>query len=203
MLEQLEGTYYATVLSKFQPSDFVTAGFQGDPAKLMDTIRGQEAVHSAFLQATLRSDGQTPLSCKFNFEAALKDPASAVAIARTAEQIGTSAFAGAAHLLANPSFLTKAATIMSDEARHSSTLNTISGTGTPFPAPFDVALNANEVLALVGPFIEGPCNTTIPPNPMLTITNQGAVKTGTLVTFDSTAFPQPVSISGYCLVYYG
>jgi hypothetical protein len=168
----------------------------------MALIQRQEETHSAFLQTELKSVGQSPLSCKFDFTSVLTNVASAVALARTAEQVGTPAYAGAAHLLADPSYLTKAVTIMSDEARHSSTLNTISGTGSPFPFPFDIALNGNEVLALVGPLISGPCNTSIPANPVLTITNKRAIKAGTLITFTSTAFnSKTVSISVHCLFY--
>jgi hypothetical protein len=66
----------------------------------------------------------------------LKDVKSVIAFARTAEQIGTSTFSGAAHLLVDPSLLTRITTIMADEARHDSTFNIVSGTGFPFPPAF-------------------------------------------------------------------
>jgi hypothetical protein len=136
----------------------------------------------------VKTAGKSPLGCHFNFDTALEDVKSVLKLARTAEQVGTSTFSGIAHLLADPSLLTRTVTIMSDEARHSSTLNVVSGTGYPFPSAFDVALNANEALALVGPFISGTCDTSIQPNRILTVTTPGTVKAGTLVTFNSGAF---------------
>lgn len=188
LLEQLEGAFYTQALAKFQDADYEAAGFSGAPAQQLEIIRGQEASHSAFLESAVESAGECPITCNFNFDAVLENVASVLNVARTAEQIGTSAFAGSAHLIMDLSLRTRAVTILSDEARHNSILNLISNTGAPFPTSFDIALNANEALALVGPFIDGPCDAGIPPNPSLAITNEEPITTGSLVTFSSTAF---------------
>ena len=106
-------------------------------------------------------------------------------VARLVENVGVTAYLGAAHIITDPIILTAAGSILTVEARHQTILNVLNA-GTAIPQAFDFALTPNEVLALAGPFISG-CDLGIPANPSLTITNTGTVDAGTLLTFSSAA----------------
>lgn len=106
-------------------------------------------------------------------------------VARVVENVGVTAYLGAAHFISDPVLLTGAASILTVEARHQTILNVLNS-GTAIPQAFDFAFSPNEVLAIAGAFISG-CDLGIPANPSLTVTNTGAVGTGTLLTFSSPA----------------
>jgi len=190
VLEQLESTFYQTALSKFQESDFTSAGFVSPqiPIEQFSTIQKDESTHSATLQAAIKASGASPITtCQFNFDAVLKDVPTMAAVARVVEDVGVGAYLGAAHLISDPGVLTTAGSILTVEARHQTVLNILSGTGTPIPAAFDLALRPEEVLAIASPFFNGTCDLGVKPNPTLTITNNGTVAPGTTLTFQSSA----------------
>jgi hypothetical protein len=190
VLEQLESEFYKQALAKFKDNDFVAAGFSSSQVAIeqFSVIQCDEATHSKVLQAALKSFGEQPItSCKFKFDSALTDVATMAATARVVEAVGVGAYLGAAPLLTDPVLLTSAGSILTVEARHQTVLNILSGTGTAVPAAFDIALTPSEVLALAGPFIDGPCDLGVPPNTPLSITNTGVVGPGTKLTFSTTA----------------
>ena len=82
--------------------------------------------------------------------------------ARVVEAVGVSAYLGGAALMSDPVLLTSAASILTVEARHQTILNILSGVGTAIPSAFDFALTPSEVLALAGPFFNGPCDVGVP-----------------------------------------
>ncbi|KAG2014059.1 hypothetical protein CC2G_010907 [Coprinopsis cinerea AmutBmut pab1-1] len=190
VLEQLESAFYEQAIAKFQEADFIAAGFPSAsiPVEQFLNIQKDEATHSVVLQAALRSFGEEPITnCRFNFDAALTDVATMAATARVVENVGVSAYLGGATLLTDPVLLTAAGSILTVEARHQTVLNILSGTGTSVPNPFDFALTPSEILALAGPFFDGPCDLGIPANPALSVTNTGAIGPGTRLTFESPA----------------
>jgi hypothetical protein len=190
VLEQLESEFYSQALAKFKDADFQAAGFTASEVAIQQftSIQSDEATHSTVLQAALKSFGETPItSCSFNFDSALTDVATMAAVARVVEFVGVGAYLGGATLLTDPVLLTSAGSILTVEARHQTILNVLSGAGTAIPAAFDLAMTPSEVLALAAPFFKGPCDLGIPANPVLSLTNTGAVGVGTLLTFSSAA----------------
>ena len=189
-MEQLEATFYTQALAKFQDSDFITAGFPSPQVAIeqLSQIQADESTHSTVLQAALKSFGEQPItSCKFNFDSVLTDVATMAVVARVVETVGVGAYLGGSTLLTDPVLLTSAASILTVEARHQTILNVLSGAGTAIPSAFDIALTPSEVLALAGPFFDGPCDLGIPANPGLSLTNTGSVGPGTQLSFTSPA----------------
>ena len=110
-------------------------------------------------------------------------------VARVVEAVGVGAYLGGSVLIEDKNILAAAASILTIEARHQSFLNVLNG-ATGVPQPFDIALTPPQVLALAGGFIQE-CDVQgalkIKANDPLSITNNGTVTPGTLLTFDSPA----------------
>jgi len=136
--------------------------------------------------------GEVLSGCSFTFDSVLTDVVTMAATARVVENVGVSAYLGAASLISDPRILEAAGSILTIEARHQTVLNIMSGSGTSIPQAFDIALSPSEVLAIAGGFISG-CDTGVPANPALTITNTGTPTAGTLLTFSSDALPSDTS----------
>ncbi|TFY59858.1 hypothetical protein EVJ58_g5517, partial [Rhodofomes roseus] len=188
VLEDLETQFYTQALSKFQASDFTTAGFTDPnvPIQQFTAIGKDEATHLSFIGDALKSLGAATVSgCQFDFSSALTDVATMAPIARTVENVGVAAYLGAANLIKDPTILTAAATILTVEARHQTILNLVNN-ATSIPQAFDIPLTPNEVLAIAGGFISG-CSTGITANTALAISNTGSIVAGTTLTFTSTA----------------
>jgi len=188
VLEQLESCFYSEALAKFKEEDFIAAGFSNAQLAIEQflTIQEDEATHSIALRSGITALGGTPVdTCKFDFTSVLTDVTTMAGVARLVENVGVTAYLGAAHLLSDAVLLTAAGSILTVEARHQTILNVLSA-GTAIPQAFDFAFTPSEVLALAGPFISG-CDLGVPANPSLTITNTGVVSIGTLLTFSSSA----------------
>ncbi|KAJ3484440.1 hypothetical protein NLI96_g5644 [Meripilus lineatus] len=188
VLELFETSFYTQALSVFQQQDFINAGFQiADVAiQQFQAIQIDETTHVSILQSTISSLGATPLStCQFNFNAALQSVEIMAATARLVENLGVSAYLGAAHLITDPILLTAAASIVTIEARHQTLLN-IFQQGSAIPQAFDIPFMPSEVLALASPFISG-CDLGISAFPTLTVTNTEVITIGTTLSFSSVA----------------
>lgn len=148
----------------------------------------------ALSQETIQALGSRPINnCTFDFTQVLTDVTTMATVARVVENVGVTAYLGAANLLSDPVLLTAAGSILTVEARHQTILNVLNS-GTAIPQAFDFAFTPNEVLALAGPFVSG-CNLGITANQPLTITNNGTVTTGTLLTFSSPAINGSTNVS--------
>jgi len=218
VLENLETQFYQEALKKFQPSDYISAGFESSDIVIEEItiIQGDEFVHVTAIQDIIVGFGQTPIQCQFDFSSVLTDVSTMVSFAQLVENVGVGAYLGAAHLIQEPRVLTAAASIVTIESRHQTVLNLFQGLS-PIPQSFDIPLLPNEVLALAGPLIKGcdlgiqgaffflldppqrscPKQLTIAPaaNVGLTITNTEVVTVGTSLQFSSSAFSGMPSVS--------
>ena len=75
------------------------------------------------------------------------------ATSRVIENLGISAFLGAAALIEDPQLLTAASSILAVEARHQTVLNVLTG-GSAISSAFDMALSPPQVLAIASGFIK-------------------------------------------------
>lgn len=187
VLEQLETSFYTAAIKKFQAQDFLNAGYTSAEVAVeqLSNIVSDESTHTSVLQSTIKSFGSNPITnCNFNFDSALTDVGTTMAVARVVELTGVAAYLGAAPLLQDPRLLAAAASILTIEARHQSILNILSGTGTSIPTAFDFALTPSQVLAIASPFISG-CDLGIQANLPITLTNSAPPGIGSKLTFDT------------------
>lgn len=91
------------------------------------------------------------MPCEYDF--GFTDAAGMVATAGVLEAVGVSAYMGAAPLLADPALLGAAASILTIEARHQSSIR-VFGASPAVPQGFDVALGPRHVFSLAAPFIK-------------------------------------------------
>lgn len=188
VLNQLEMNFYMSLSQQFTQSDITNAGFSSAQLLQQQVANAMvdEANHIQAFEAAISSLGQEPLGgCQFNFGNALSDLPTALATARVVENLGVAAFLGAAGLVSDPEILTDAATVLTVEARHSTIMNIMSGTGQAIPQPFDIALTPESILATAGQFISG-CNLGIQGNAPLAISN-APLSQGSQIQLNSTA----------------
>lgn len=115
-LEQLEADFYIQV---------VAAGtLMGEEAEIMDDIRAHEVVHRDYLAAAIPALGFNPIpELEFIFESVdFSSRDSILTTARIFEDLGVSAYNGAAQLIENVAVLGVAGKIVSVEARHASVI---------------------------------------------------------------------------------
>jgi hypothetical protein len=190
-LEHLEATFYAGGLSQFDEAAFEAAGFPDWVRGRINQIGNHEASHVSFL-ATALGDSATQ-ACSYNFP--YTDPASFVALATILEQVGSSAYTGAAQLLTNKDYLTAAASILSTEARHQAWLASAAQTGYPWSTAFETPLDGDGAYSLAAGFITGcpSSNPTLPFKAFPTITVSGTMAPGATVmlSFDAMGTPGP------------
>jgi hypothetical protein len=188
-LEHLEANFYRSVLEKYSAADFANAGYNGTNFyKNLQEISMDEDTHVTFLTTALKGAGVTPVeACTYDFGNLTPD--TFLATASIIEGIGVSAYLGAAALITNPAYVTAAGSILTVEARHNAffrgTLNT-----SPFPQPFDIPLDFNQVYSLASPFIKScpASNPTLPVKafPALSVSKSvtGPIMQGETISFD-------------------
>ena len=149
-------------------------------------VSSDETTHVSFLTAALTKAGATPVKeCTYNF--GVTDVKSFLMTASVLEGVGVSAYLGAAADIMSKNYLTAAGSILTVEARHTSYIRDTIGES-PFPTPFDVPLDFDEVYTLAAPFIVS-CpsdNPKLPVKAFPTLTaspnNPKNITTGTEIT---------------------
>jgi rubrerythrin len=159
-LEYLEASFYRQGLENINEEDLCNCKALSEDSHLREraygeltTIQQHEEQHVETLVSTIESLGGTPVEePEFDFGLAVEYPMAFLATAVQLEDIGVSAYAGAAPSIESEDLLPPALGIHSVEARHAAFLRTLNGQ-TSFPDVIDAARSRSEVLELAGAFI--------------------------------------------------
>lgn len=152
-LEHFENALYKTLISANLLS--------GTEQQYLVTFGQHEAAHVQALTQTIQSLGGTPVAAQsaYNFGAAgVKDRQSLLSAIQTVEDVGASAYLGAAGFLQNKDLLEVAVNIHNVEAEHAAVWRYVLG----IPAAPDTVAKGrtpDEVLAIVTPFLQAPATT--------------------------------------------
>ena len=151
-LEHLEATFYREALAMFSADDL---GGQ-TVYDLISQIGDHEAAHVDALTSTINDLGGTPVE-EATYDFGYSDVTSFLTTAAAIENVGVSAYAGAAPSVAvlAPSLVATALGIHSVEARHASFIGALVNDADtqPFPDAVDAPRTPAEVLDIAGPFI--------------------------------------------------
>ncbi|KAK4689133.1 hypothetical protein P7C73_g957, partial [Tremellales sp. Uapishka_1] len=196
-LEHLENTFYHDALGKFDAAAFSAAGFPDWVRNRFEQVASDEASHVAFLTTALGADAVAAGNYTFPYT----DPASFAALASVIENVGVSAYLGAAEYISTPEYLTAAGSILTTEARHQAWISSAVDKANPWSSPYDTPLGFDEVYSLVAPFITSmpASNPTLPvmAYPSLTASSSVPGSTSQLAYTDSTTTEK------YLLIFYG
>jgi len=195
-LEQLEYAFYRDGIS-------LLADNTSDPIypRLVE-IRDHEQAHVKALTTAITQLGGTPVEeCEYDF-GYNNDPQAFLNVARVLENVGVSAYDGAAYEIKDQRLLTAAATIATVEARHASYLNNLLGVS-PFPTAFDSPLDRRSVLGLASGFIRNCSGETLALTPRAQLTVEPlVVAPGSTVNVTSDALSSTNSTGSlYCVFY--
>ena len=150
-LEHLEATFYREAVEAFDEAAYLAIGFQASVRDRIVEIAENEAEHVAALTAVVEQLGGEPVE-EAQYDFGYTDLTSFLATAAVVENLGVSAYQGAAqYLIEEDALLTAALTIHGNEARHAAYLNILTGTS-PFPAATDSPAAPEDVLAAATPF---------------------------------------------------
>ncbi|KDQ58808.1 hypothetical protein JAAARDRAFT_193326 [Jaapia argillacea MUCL 33604] len=156
-LEHIEDAFYTGALAKYSEADFEAAGLPKYARGRFVEIGEHERSHVEFLSGVLGNQATQPCTYTFPYT----DVKSFAALSQVFEGVGTSAYAGAAHLLTNPDYITSSAVILSTEARQAAWVASAVNNVEPWSGNFDVPLDLNEVITLASSFIVS-CPSTNP-----------------------------------------
>ncbi|MFC7154213.1 ferritin-like domain-containing protein [Halomarina halobia] len=159
-LEHLEDVFYREFLNDVSKEEFVNSealqNFNAwEKRASYDFVRKvgeHESTHVEALTKIIRALGGEPVpECTYDF--GVESVGEYLTVAQALENTGVAAYDGALALIESPDLTTASATIATVEARHASFLNFLNG-DVPFPAAFDDAKSAEEILAVAGQFVE-------------------------------------------------
>lgn len=151
-LENLEESFYREGFAKFKESDFAALGLDKQQIADLQQIGKTEAQHVGLLQSSLAQGGIKPVQrCEYDF--GFTDAAGMVKTAAVLENVGVSAYLGAAPLLSDKSILSTAGSILTIESRHQSSIRVFSKQ-VAVPQAFDAPLGPRAVFSLAAPFIK-------------------------------------------------
>lgn len=162
-LEQMESAFYTMAVA----STSFGRTYSAEEQQILVDLRDNEIAHREFYRAALGSNRIPDLQLDFN-SINFGSRAQVLVTARNFEDIGVSAYNGAARLLKNPDVLMVAGKIASVEGRHAATLRDLLNPNSGFFAGDDVvnpvlgldfARSSGEVLPLADPFIVDRFNT--------------------------------------------
>ena len=145
-LEYLEAAFYDQALKR-------TRGLGGEAIELAETLREDESEHVSALTATVKDLGGKPVKAPgVDFGRAFASQRSFLRTAQTFEDLGVSAYNGAAPQIKSKEVLGAAGSIVQVEARHAAAIRFLRGQPIT-PGAFDKALEKSAVLKAAKPFI--------------------------------------------------
>ncbi|EFY87966.1 hypothetical protein J3458_020726 [Metarhizium acridum] len=151
-LEHLEDAFYRQGFQRFPDSDFAALGLNEEQIKDLKQIGQTEQEHVAFLQSALAQAGVQPVQpCQYEFN--VTDAKGMATLGALFENVGVSGYLGLAKRIKDPSILTAAASIVTIESRHQSSLRVLLGQ-TAVPQAFDAPLSLKSVFSIAAPFIK-------------------------------------------------
>ncbi|WWD21216.1 hypothetical protein CI109_105700 [Kwoniella shandongensis] len=197
-LEHLEKKFYADALEKFDESAFEAAGYPNWVRGRLSQIAGHEADHVSLLSTALGN--QSVEACEYNFP--YTDVKSFIALATAIENVGVSAYAGAAQYIDDASYLTVAATILSTEARHQAWESSAVGGANPWGSAYDTPLGLNMVYTIASAFITScpDSNAALPVKAYPALTVADATNAGDEASF---VFEDSHTATNYAVFYSG
>ncbi|KAI0768831.1 ferritin-like domain-containing protein [Trametes elegans] len=180
-LEHLESAFYAQALAKYDAQAFADAGFPEWVRNRFEQIGQHEADHVKFLTSALGVNATQ--ACEYSFPH--NNPREFAALSVALENVGDSAYVGAAQLVTDKSILTAAASILSVEARHAAWVSAPVDKDQGWNGPFDAPLTPSGAFSLASLFVTScpESNPALPVKlfPALTLSN-GAPAHGSPVT---------------------
>ena len=149
-LEHIETAFYRDGLEMLGESAFTDLGFQAGVFAKLGEIAAHEKAHVDTLGPVVEALGGVPAE-EATYAFPYTDAASFINFAQTLEDVGVSAYQGAAqYLIGENELLTAALTIHGVEARHAAYLAVLNG-GNPFPEAVNPTLTPAEVLDIATP----------------------------------------------------
>jgi rubrerythrin len=143
-LENLEAAFYQAALAPH-------VALTGKVKALATEFGAHEAEHVKALEGLINQLGGKPAAAaKGKFP--LKDQAAFLKTAVALEEVGVSAYNGAAPGIQSPDLLSALGSIVQVEARHAGALRMVAGLD-PAPQAFDKPLTAAEVVVRVKPYV--------------------------------------------------
>lgn len=149
-LEQLEAAFYVQVVAN---ASFGSA-FSASEQRVLRDIRDHEVAHRDFFAAALGAAKIPNLTPSFG-AITFSDRSSVLNTAKVFEDLGVSAYNGAARFIRSEAYLGLAGKIVSVEARHASAIRDLLNNRSADFAPnaFDLGNTPQAVLAAADPFI--------------------------------------------------
>jgi rubrerythrin len=145
-LEYLEATFYGRAIGKGR-------NLSSDTRRLVREIHANETAHVEALRSTIKQLGGRAVEApKVGFGDVFTNERTFLQLAQTLEDTGVSAYNGAAPQIRSTEVLAAAGSIVQLEARHAALIRLMRDE-TPAPAAFDPALDKQNVLDAVTPFI--------------------------------------------------
>jgi rubrerythrin len=145
-LEYLEATFYSRAIGKGR-------NMSSETRRLAREIRDNETAHVDALTKTIKGLGAKPVKAPtVGFGAVFTSDRVFLKMAQTLEDTGVSAYNGAAPQIKSGDVLAAAGSIVQVEARHAALIRLMRDQD-PAPSAFDAALDKQNVLDAVMPFI--------------------------------------------------
>jgi serine-rich repeat adhesion-like glycoprotein len=145
-LEYLEAAFYDRAVGKGR-------GMSSEARRLARELRDNETAHVDALTQTIKRLGAKPVKAPtVGFGDVFTSERTFLKLAQTLEDTGVSAYNGAAAQIKSTEVLGAAGSIVQVEARHSALIRLMRGQD-PAPDAFDAALDKQQVLDAVMPFV--------------------------------------------------